>query len=79
METGKKTASSLEEWLEIMKQAHTNEEYQAALHSLPDRQTQDLWLEETESQLSSIMALAVMTCLQDRRFSALAKLCDRTL
>ena len=63
METGKKTASSLEEWLEIMKQAHTNEEYQVALHSLPDRQTQDLWLEETESQLSSIMALAVMTCL----------------
>ena len=57
METGSKTASSLEEWLEIIKKAHTIEEYRAALHSLPDRQTQDLWLEETESQLSSIMEL----------------------
>jgi hypothetical protein len=61
METGKKTASSLEDWLEIMKKAHTNEEYRAALHSLPDRQTQDLWLEETESQLSSIMELMMLS------------------
>ena len=61
METGKKTASSLEDWLAMMKQAHTNEEYREALHALPDRQTQDLWLTETESQLSSIMELMMLS------------------
>ena len=53
METGKKTASSLEDWLEMMKQAHTNEEYREALHALPDRQTQDLWWAKMENMSSS--------------------------
>ncbi len=43
METGKKTASSLEEWRTMLKKAHTNEKFTAVALALPDRQTKDLW------------------------------------
>lgn len=57
METGKKTASSLEEWLAMLEKAHTNEEYSAVALALPDRQTQDLWWAKTETPSYSIMEL----------------------
>ena len=46
METGKKKASSLEEWRTMLKKAHTNEKFTAVALALPDRKTQDLWLGE---------------------------------
>ena len=46
MEPGKKTASSLENWLAMLEKAHTSEEYSAVALALPDRKTQDLWLGE---------------------------------
>ena len=61
MEPGKKTASSLEDWLEMLEKAHTNEEFTAVALALPDRETQDLWLTETESLLSSIMELKMLS------------------
>ena len=54
METGKKTASSLEDWLEMLEKAHTNEEFTAVALALPDRETQDLWWATTENPSSSI-------------------------
>ena len=54
METGKKTASSLEEWRIMLKKAHTNEEFTAVALALPDRKTQDLWWAKTENPSSSI-------------------------
>ena len=54
METGNKTASSLEEWLEMLGKAHTNEEFTAVALALPDRQTQDLWWSTTETPSSYI-------------------------
>jgi hypothetical protein len=53
METGKKTASSLEDWLDMLEKAHTNEEYSAVALALPDRKTQDLWWAKTETPSSS--------------------------
>ena len=54
METGNKTASSLEEWREMLKKAQTSEEYSAVALALPDRQTQDPWWPTTENPSSSI-------------------------
>ena len=54
METGKKKASSLEEWRTMLKKAHTNEEFTAVALALPDRETQDLWWPTTENPSSSI-------------------------
>jgi hypothetical protein len=54
MESGKKTASSLEEWRTMLKKAHTNEEFTAVALALPDRETQDLWWPKTETPSSSI-------------------------
>ena len=54
METGKKTASSLEDWLAMLEKAHTNEEFTAVALALPDRETQDLWWPTTETPSSSI-------------------------
>jgi hypothetical protein len=59
MEPGNKTASSLEDWLEMMKQAHTNEEFTAVALALPDRETQDLWWPTTENPSSSITELKI--------------------
>jgi hypothetical protein len=53
METGKKTASSLGDWLEMLEKAHTNEEFTAVALALPDRETQDLWWAKIENQSSS--------------------------
>ncbi len=54
METGKKTASSLEAWLAMLEKAHTSEEYSAVALALPGRKTQDLWWAKTENPSSSI-------------------------
>ena len=54
METGNKTASSLEDWLAMLKKAHTNEKFTAVALALPDRQTKDLWWPTTENPSSSI-------------------------
>ena len=54
METGKKKASSLEEWRTMLKKAHTNEKFTAVALALPDRKTQDLWWAKTENPSSSI-------------------------
>ena len=54
MEPGNKTASSLEDWLAMLKKAHTSEEYSAVALALPDRKTQDLWWAKTENPSSSI-------------------------
>ena len=54
MEPGKKTASSLEDWLAMLEKAHTSEEYSAVALALPDRKTQDLWWAKTENPSSSI-------------------------
>ena len=53
METGNKTASSLEEWLEMLGKAHTNEEFTAVALALPDKETQDLWWAKTDNPSSS--------------------------
>ena len=54
METGNKTASSLEEWRAMLEKAQTNEEFTAVALALPDRKTQDLWWATTETPSSSI-------------------------
>ena len=59
METGKKTASSLEEWRGMLEKAHTNEEFTAVALALPDRETQDLWWPTTENPSSSITELKI--------------------
>ena len=59
METGKKTASSLEDWLAMLEKAHTNEEFTAVALALPDRETQDLWWPTTENPSSSITELKI--------------------
>ena len=53
MEPGKKTASSLEDWLEMLEKAHTNEEFTAVALALPDKETQDLWWAKTDNPSSS--------------------------
>lgn len=55
METGKDTASSLEDWLAMLKKARTQLELLAVLQALPDRQTQDFWWEKAKSRSSFTM------------------------